>query len=489
MLILIGGADRARVVIAAIEAKRRSDAGGRRPRRRREGAGGRLCGRPDRGAPGGDRAPLRALGRVLGRRRRRRLRRGRGGRRRRSGPAATPARSPASPSAGRTASTSPGCPRRPARRCSRDRHAVRDAAVVARTRAAGGVSVGKLAMHELAWGMMGWAHRRPSCPNPYDAGTDGRRLVDGVGGRRGHRPGRPRAGHGHRRVGARAGEPVRRRRHEADAGLACRSTAASRTRRASTRPGRSPARCATARVAVAVLAAHGTSQPPAEALDGVHIGVLERHFCEELDPGVEAAFRAALEALARAGAVLDTVDLGWQDDADVLLPHLPRASRCPWSARPCRPIPSAFGSDVVQDVTRGLGLHALDYLRALERLEARRRRALPALAEVDLVACPTVAVPPPPLLGQRRDPPPQPQHQAVQRARLAGHQPAVRAGRRGAAGRSPARGGARRGLAPPGAGDLRRGGARLAPRRARRRELTPLRRASAAARGRRRRGG
>ena len=46
-----------------------------------------------------------------------------------------------------------------------DRHAVRDAAVVARVRAAGGVSVGKLAMHELAWGMMGWAHRRPF-PSP-----------------------------------------------------------------------------------------------------------------------------------------------------------------------------------------------------------------------------------------------------------------------------------------------------------------------------------
>ena len=333
----------------------------------------------------------------------------------------------------------------------------------------------------------GWAHRRPSCPNPYAPGrtAGGSSTGSAVAVATGLvdlAPGTDTGGSV--RVPASLCGVVGMKPTLGSVPLdGCIPYAKSLDTAGPI--ARSVRDCA---VAVAVLAAHGTSQPPVEALDGVHIGVLERHFCEDLDPGVEAAFRAALEALARAGAVLDTVALGWQDDADVLLPiYL------------CEPLtlvgeavqadPSAFGSDVVQDVTRGLGLHALDYLRALERLEARRRRALPALAEVDLVACPTrrraAAAP----AGERRDPPPQPQHQAVQRARLAGHQPAVRAGRRGAAGRSPARGGARRGLAPPGAGDLRRGGARLAPRRARRRELTPLRRASAAARGRRRRGG
>ena len=61
--------------------------------------------------------------------------------------------------------------------------------------------------------------------------------------------------------------------------------------------------------------------------------------------------------------------------------------------------PSAFGPDVVEDVTRGLALTGLDYLRALDRLEARRRAALRALAAVDLVACPTVPIPAPPLDG------------------------------------------------------------------------------------------
>ena len=96
--------------------------------------------------------------------------------------------------------------------------AMRDAAVVARTRAAGGVSVGKLAMHELAWGMMGWATGHAPLPQPARPHPHRRRVVDRLRGRRGHRPRRPGAGHGLRRLGARAGEPLRRRRREAHAG-------------------------------------------------------------------------------------------------------------------------------------------------------------------------------------------------------------------------------------------------------------------------------
>jgi aspartyl-tRNA(Asn)/glutamyl-tRNA(Gln) amidotransferase subunit A len=150
--------------------------------------------------------------------------------------------------------------------------------------------------------------------------------------------------------------------------------------------------------ALAVLAAHGTEPPAPEPLKGVQVGVLETHFCEDLDPGVEAAFRTALETLGRAGAILRPVDLGWQDDADVLLP-LYLAEPLPRLADAVTSDPSAFGPDVVEDVARGLTLSALDYLRALDRLEVRRRRALGALAEVDVVACPTVPVPPPPLDG------------------------------------------------------------------------------------------
>src|SRR5262249_4244766 len=41
-------------------------------------------------------------------------------------------------------------------------------------------------------------------------------------------------------------------------------------------------------------------------------------FCEDLDAGVERAFRTAVDALGRAGAVLAPADIGWQHDPNVL---------------------------------------------------------------------------------------------------------------------------------------------------------------------------
>ena len=48
--------------------------------------------------------------------------------------------------------------------------AVVSATVVQRLEAAGAVSVGKLAMTQLAWGMMGQTPGRPTCRNPHDGG-------------------------------------------------------------------------------------------------------------------------------------------------------------------------------------------------------------------------------------------------------------------------------------------------------------------------------
>jgi len=275
--------------------------------------------------------------------------------------------------------------------------AARDAAVVARTRAAGGVSVGKLAMHELAWGMMGWATGRPPCPNPLDptrtaGGSSTGSAVAVATGLVDLAPGTDSGGSV--RVPASLCGVVGMKPTLGSVPLdGCIPYTRSIDHAGPI--ARSVRDCG---AALAVLAAHGTEPPPAVPLRGVHVGVLEAHFCEGLDAGVEAAFRAALETMERAGAVLQPVDLGWQHDPDVLLP-LYLAEPLPRLADAVTADPSAFGPDVVEDVTRGLALTALDYLRALDRLEARRRRALSALAAVDLVACPTVPVPAPPLDG------------------------------------------------------------------------------------------
>ena len=70
---------------------------------------------------------------------------------------------------GRTASTSPACTRRAAPRGARARRAATTSAtVVQRLEAAGAISLGKLAMTQLAWGMMGQTPGRPACRNPHD---------------------------------------------------------------------------------------------------------------------------------------------------------------------------------------------------------------------------------------------------------------------------------------------------------------------------------
>ena len=106
--------------------------------------------------------------RVLGRRRRRRVRRGDGRRRRGAGSGRDPGPFAGVPVGWKDCFDVAGLPTTAGSTLYGATPAVRDAAVVARTRAAGGVSVGKLAMHELAWGMMGWATGRAPCPNPHD---------------------------------------------------------------------------------------------------------------------------------------------------------------------------------------------------------------------------------------------------------------------------------------------------------------------------------
>ena len=81
-----------------------------------------------------------------------------------------PARWPGRCAAGRTASTWPGlhttggAPWRAGQRRARRRARP----VVARLEAAGAITIGKLAMTQLAWGMMGQAPGRPACRNPHD---------------------------------------------------------------------------------------------------------------------------------------------------------------------------------------------------------------------------------------------------------------------------------------------------------------------------------
>lgn len=275
--------------------------------------------------------------------------------------------------------------------------AAADAVVVARARAAGSVELGKLAMHQLAWGMSGQCPGRAPCRNPHDperipggsssgsAVAVAAGLVDLAGG-------------------TDSGGSVRA--PAALCGIVGLMPSFGRVPLEGVLPlcptldhvgslARSVADCA---VLLDVMCGAAPRTHAPAPLAGLRVGVLERGFCEGLDAAVEEAFRAALARLARAGACLVEVDLGWHEDPEVLRAIFD-AEPLPTVAGLGRAHPAAFGADIRAGMERGLRVTALDYLQALERLQERRRRAVEVLPLIDVVVSPTVPLEAPRLDG------------------------------------------------------------------------------------------
>jgi aspartyl-tRNA(Asn)/glutamyl-tRNA(Gln) amidotransferase subunit A len=133
-------------------------------------------------------------------------------------------------------------------------------------------------------------------------------------------------------------------------------------------------------------------------LHGLRVGVLETWFCEGLDAGVERAFRDALDVLGRAGAVLAPADIGWQHDHTVLR-DLVNCEPVPYYADGVRADPGSYEPFIVADLADGEATPLRQYLESLVRLDAVRDRALAGADEWDVLACPTMPLPPPPIDG------------------------------------------------------------------------------------------
>ncbi|HEX2500047.1 MAG TPA: amidase [Methylomirabilota bacterium] len=133
-----------------------------------------------------------------------------------------------------------------------------------------------------------------------------------------------------------------------------------------------------------------------EAIAGLRIGVPDRFFGEGLDGEVEAAVRAAIEALRGLGARV--VDCPLPDP--VLLNDLANViARCESAAvhaRVLRESPHALQPAVRERLEVGLHVSAHDYLQAT-RLRSRATRTFvnDVFARVDLLAAPTIPEPAP----------------------------------------------------------------------------------------------
>jgi Asp-tRNA(Asn)/Glu-tRNA(Gln) amidotransferase A subunit family amidase len=267
------------------------------------------------------------------------------------------------------------------------RIAGQDAFAVQRLRSEGAVVLGKLAMHQLGWGMSGQTPGRPLCKNPYA-------------------PGRQPGGSSSGCAAAVAAETVPLALG-ADSGGSVRVPAAW-----CGVAGYKPARATVPRTGLLPLAdifdtvglvarsiddclladavLRGAPEQELTPVSSLTLGVARR-LVDQAQPEVTAQCTRALEALADLGVRL--VDVEPPVRGIPLRPIYAAELASVW-ADEVEANPPSYGADVRNGVATGLGVSAVDYLRALREVDRARREARLA---VDALACPASQILPPAL--------------------------------------------------------------------------------------------
>lgn len=120
------------------------------------------------------------------------------------------------------------------------------------------------------------------------------------------------------------------------------------------------------------------------------IGVARPHFFADLDAEVAAAIERALGVLAGLGAELRDIELAVDDDRTVF-----RAESYAFHRRWVDQSPERYQAETLRRIRTGEAVTAADYIEKWQHLQQLRRGFGAQLAGVDLVVTPTVAVPAP----------------------------------------------------------------------------------------------
>ncbi len=124
----------------------------------------------------------------------------------------------------------------------------------------------------------------------------------------------------------------------------------------------------------------------------VRIGVARAHFFDDLDPEVAAAVERALGVLAGLGATLRDVVVAVDDDRTVF-----RAESWAYHRAWVDKAPERYQPETLRRIRTGEAVTAADHIDRWRDLQ-RMRRAAPALfTDVDLIVTPTTAIPAPTL--------------------------------------------------------------------------------------------
>lgn len=130
------------------------------------------------------------------------------------------------------------------------------------------------------------------------------------------------------------------------------------------------------------------------AVDGatarLRIGVARPHFFADLDPEVAAAVERALAALAGLGAELRDIALPVDDDRTVF-----RAESYAVHRRWMDSAPERYQAETLRRLRTGIEVTAAEYIEKWQHLQHLRRGSGALFAGIDLIVTPTVPVPAP----------------------------------------------------------------------------------------------
>ena len=296
-----------------------------------------------------------------------------------------------------------------------DRIPDRDAAVVEKLRGAGAVILGKLNMHEWALGVTNDNPHYGACHNPW--------ALDRIpGGSSGGSAAALSAGMCFGALGSDTGGSIR-----IPAAL-CGVVGLKPTYgRVSTRGvvplswhldhvGPMARRVTDVALLFDVIAGRDPADPGSEDVavddvlggidDGVagwRIGVVGDEWLGDIDRDVRAAFRAAVDALASAGAWIEPLDAPELSDAARLNGLMTTADAAAFHRERLESAPNDFGADVLARLQRGAAYSAPDYAAARRRQTILRRTFASWFAErggpLDAVVLPTTPRPAPLMSG------------------------------------------------------------------------------------------
>jgi aspartyl-tRNA(Asn)/glutamyl-tRNA(Gln) amidotransferase subunit A len=285
----------------------------------------------------------------------------------------------------------------------KDRVPTRDAEVVRRLKAAGAVLLGKLNMHELAYGGSSVISYYGPVHNPWEPHFS-------TGGSSGGSAAAVAAGLCYGAIGSDTGGSIRE--PAAYCGIVGLKPTYGRVSTRGAIPlswsldhlGPMTRTTMDAALMLQVIAGYdpedtnSTDTPVpdyAVAMAGktsrLRIGITHAHFHEGLDPEIQAAMDAALEVVRTITASRSDVEVpAAMDTATLIL----RAEAFTYHRESVLKTPALYQSETLRRLKAGADITATEYIGAVRQMEQLRRFVLKVFESVDLVITPTTPVPP-----------------------------------------------------------------------------------------------